>query len=424
MDYTREIGASCASEKQSGEGRLTMLTESIKKRKKITKILEEETGGKSYRAHKYSLDNDRPHLNYGETDDKTFVWKKRGETDPPTGAGYKCLREYARILASRGEQVLTYFLDGSRHVYKVDDMAYAYGERRVIYPTIAGQIGVGICRRKDKRVIPEKGCLVREIVIAVPSIANSARKSGFFDALCLKLNDSAELSRIIQCGWRFSTPVTYDVRTDDTKFEDRGTAKIQDAMIRREKEMVKRLVSERKLNQDNYLVKDGSLEYRLTEDDVVKGDARKFQTFKQNYNWVIGVSKSFNPEACFDKGKSNPGYIADLPPFSRTAVAYFGSEREPLAFAVWYIRIREDRGTRSPFDGIVKVEKILVRDEEVRNGMDTATVDRLSALIINERNPTCYGIDTRWANHIYPVYLTERYVKSQYLSTESFLHLF
>jgi hypothetical protein len=424
MDYSRKIRTPCASEEQGREGQLTMLTQSTKKRK-ITKILEEETGGKSYRAHKYSLDNDRSTLDYGETDDKTFVWKKRGETDPPTGTGYKCLREDARILASRGEQVLTYFLDGSRHVYKVDDMAYAYGERRVIYPTIAGQIGVGICKRKDKRVIPENGYLVREMVIAVPSVANSARKNGFFDALCLKLNDSAELSRIVRCGWGFSTLVTYDVRTDEkNKFEDRGTAKIQDVMIRREKEMVKRLVSEKKLNQDNYLVKDGSLEYRLTEDDIVKGDPRKFQTFKQNYNWVIGVSKSFNPEACFDKGKSNPGYIADLPPFSRTSVAHFGSEREPLSFAVWYIRIREDVGTRSPFDGIIKVEKILVRDEEVRNGMDTATVDRLSALIINERNPTCYGIDTRWANHIYPIYLTERYVKSQYLSSESFLQLF
>jgi predicted nuclease of restriction endonuclease-like (RecB) superfamily len=41
-----------------------------------------------------------------------------------------------------------------------------------------------------------------------------------------------------------------------------------------------------------------------------------------------------------------------------------------------------------------------------------------------ERNPVCYGSDMRWANHLYPVYLTERYVKSHYLSTESFLHLF
>ena len=32
--------------------------------------------------------------------------------------------------------------------------------------------------------------------------------------------------------------------------------------------------------------------------------------------------------------------------------------------------------------------------------------------------------DARWANHLYPVFLTESYVKSRYISTEMFLHLF
>ncbi|MEN6324764.1 MAG: hypothetical protein ABFD18_00945 [Syntrophomonas sp.] len=389
------------------------------KRKKITQILAEETGGKSYKAHKYSLDSERSTLDYNETEDRTFVWKKRGETEPLNT--YKSLESLAKMLAARDEQVLTYFLDGSRHVYKVDDMAYSQsGDRSVIYPTIAGQVGVGICKRENKKMIP--GFLTREIIISIPSIADPSGKGGFFESLSIKLNESNELARIKQCGWKFSTPVPYDTKQDDRKFEDRGTARIQQAMIEREKEMVKKLVREEKLNQDNYLVKDGSLEYRLNKTD--KDDDKSFQTFRQNYNWVIGLSKSFSPEACFDKGKANPGLIADLPLYHRTPVAYFGSEKEPLAFAVWYVRLRDKGRTRTPFDGILKVEKILVRDDELKNGMETETVDRLSALIINERNPTCYGADIRWANHIYPIYLTEKFVKSQYLSTESFLHLF
>lgn len=389
------------------------------KRKNITQILAEETGGKSYKAHKYSLDSERSTLEYNETEGRTFVWKKAGETEPPNT--YKSLKFLAKMLAERDEQVLTYFLDGSRHVYKVDDVAYSQsGNRSVIYPTIAGQVGVGICKRENKKMTQE--ALTREIVIALPSIADPNGKGGFFESLSVKLNDSNELARIKQCGWKFSTPIPYDTRQDERKFEDRGTARIQEAMIEREKEMVKKLVREGKLNQDNYLVKDGSLEYRLTKTD--QDDEKSFQTFKQNYNWVIGLSKSFNPEACFDKGKANPGFIADLPLCHRTPVAYFGSEKEPLAFAVWYVRLRDKAKTRTPFDGILKVEKILVRDDELKNGLDTETVDRLSALIINERNPTCYGADVRWANHIYPIYLTERFVKSQYLSAESFLHLF
>ena len=391
-----------------------------KKRKKITSIIESETSGRSYKAHKYSLDTDRSMLDYGESDDRAFTWQKRGETDIVTG--YRSVEARAKQLAERDEQVLTYFLDGSRRVHKVVDMGYRVsGGRETIYPIVAGQIGVGICKRIDRRVIPE--ALEREIVISVPDIADPVGgKSGFFENLSVKLNESSELSRILECGWKFSTPVAYSTRTDEKKYEDRGTAKIQDAMIKHEQEMVKKLVKQGKLGQNNYLVKDGSLEYRLNETD--RDHARSFQTFKQNYNWVIGLSKAFNPEACFEKGKPDPGFIANIPLYHRTPVAYFGSDREPLSFAVWYVRLREMGKTRTPFDGILKVEKILVRDDEIRDGMETDIVDMLTALIINERNPTCYGADIRWANHIYPIYLTEKFVKSQYLSASSFLHLF
>ena len=60
----------------------------------------------------------------------------------------------------------------------------------------------------------------------------------------------------------------------------------------------------------------------------------------------------------------------------------------------------------------------------MKNGIDSDVIDLLSANIINERNPACYGADRRWANHLYPVYLTETFVKSKYISEETFLHLF
>ena len=72
---------------------------------------------------------------------------------------------------------------------------------------------------------------------------------------------------------------------------------------------------------------------------------------------------------------------------------------------------------------MIKVEKILM-DEEHGIGIDSDEIDLLSATLINERTPTCYGTDKRWANHLYPVFLTESFVKSKYMSTEMFLHLF
>jgi hypothetical protein len=211
---------------------------------------------------------------------------------------------------------------------------------------------------------------------------------------------------------------------EDGKFLDRGTARIQDRMIDKEKELVDELVKEGKLNQDNYLIKDGSLEYKIS--DELRKNEKEYLKFKNNYTWVLGISKSFNPEACKDNnGKANPGFIADLPLYHRTPVAcYSNMYLGDIQFAVWYIRIRDQKKTRTPFDGILKIEKILITDSEIENGIDTELVNLLSANIINERNPTCYGTDNRWANHIYPVYLTESFVKSRYINTETFLRFF
>jgi hypothetical protein len=384
------------------------------KHDKVMNILAEATGGKSYKAHKYVLDHaERPAVDYGNSE---IIWKRRAETTPHKT--YVPLSGLCKKLASRDDQILSYFLDGSRRVFKVDDIAYTQsGRRSVIYPVIAGQIGVGCCRRVDKRLIKTK--FEREFVLSLPDIANADDKSGFWPATAKKLSECGELKRL---GLEFSTILPY--KTADKKFEDRATACIQDRMIECEKKLLAELVREGKLNQDNYLVKDGSLEYRPTKED--KADKKKYQTFKHNYRWVLGASKNFNPEVCEDiYGKPNPGFIADLPLYHRTPVAEYENRMlGDIKFAVWYIRLRDKARTRTPFDGILKVEKILVTPEENECGIESELVDMLSAYLMNERNPVCYGSDLRWANHLYPIYLTESYVKSRYLSAESFLHLF
>ena len=386
---------------------------------KIMNLLAKETGGKSYKAHKYGLDHaERPFIDYGE--DGAIIWKKTAETTPHRT--YVDLTKISKKLAPRNETIPSFFLDGSRRVFKVDDIAYSQsGGRSVIYPIIAGQIGVGCCRRIDKVLKPER--FKREIVLSMPDIANADGKPGFFPATAQKLNECSELKRL---NITLSNILPYKTaKNTDKKYEDRGTACIQDRMIQREKELVAELVRAEKIGPDNYLVKDGSLEYKPSKED--KKDKKKYQTFKNNYDWVIGASKNFNPEVCLDiNGKPNPGFIADLPLYHRTPVACFENPDflGDVQFAVWYIRLRDKKQTLTPFDGILKVEKILVTQEDVDNGVDSDLVDYLSACLINERNPVCYGKDLRWANHIYPVYLTEQFVKSKYLSAESFLHIF
>jgi hypothetical protein len=194
-------------------------------------------------------------------------------------------------------------------------------------------------------------------------------------------------------------------------------------MIEREKFMVSELVKKGFLLPDRYLIKDGSLEYQ------VHGISNKteLERFRNNYQFVIGVSKSFNPENCVSKDNRNiSNLIAQLPLYHRTPVNMYESERiGNMKFAVWFVRIRDQYHTHNAFDGILKIEKILVTPKQVSEGrLDSEEVDMITANIINERSPVCYGADKRWANHLYPVYITESFIKSKYLGENMFLNLF
>lgn len=379
--------------------------------------LAKETGGTSYKAFKYGLDHaDRPTVDY---DENGIIWKAYGETRHLTS--YLSLKDRAFELQKNKEFILTFFLDGSRRVYKVDDIAYNLGGNRTgIYPAIAGQIGVACTHRVDKRM--QLFNLDQEIVIALPDMADKDGRNGYFKALAMKINKLPVLSN---AHVEIADVLKYKTDKDTEKYSDKGVACIQEYMIEKEKNMVASLVRKNKLNQDNYLVKDGSLEYRPSSTE--KQNPKELMKFKQNYNWVIGVSKSFNPDICKDiNGHSNPKFIADLPYLHRTPVSKYINPKwfGDTEFAVWYIRIRPKEYTRTAFDGIVKVEKILVKEKEINHGMDSDDVDTISASIINERIPVCYGSDLRWANHLYPIYLTESLLKAKYLSADAFLHLF
>ena len=97
---------------------------------KIMSILEEAAGGKGYKENKKGLDDaGRRLIDYGEG---SIIWKKTAETNK-TNRKYVTLEALSKKLSVRDEQLLTYFLDGSRRVFKVDDIAYTKsGGRSVI----------------------------------------------------------------------------------------------------------------------------------------------------------------------------------------------------------------------------------------------------------------------------------------------------
>ena len=378
---------------------------------KILQFIAGKTYGKSYRTSKLELEIENPAAQIEYDAPVEIVVKHKGETRPPKG--YVSVEEQAKKF-SDAAQILNYFLDGSRRVFKIDDISYAHGSRNMIYPIVAGQVVAGCCRRVDRKLSPEN--FFAEIVLALPDVANYDGHDGFFPALANDIH-----KRIAYKNFPIKV-VSYDTNHNPAeKFEDRAVAKIMAHMHDAEKNLVAELVRRGKLDQKNYLVKDGSLEYR-----VLPSDKKKFNA--KNYSFVVGVSKKFNPLLVKDSAdKNDPGLVAELPKFCRTPVTVF--ERSNFhgdnKFAVWYLRLHDKKFSDSPFDGVVKVEKILVTDaEREREQIDSDEVNLLSAYLLNERNPVCYGTDSRWANHIYPIFLTESFVKSRFISAETFLNLF
>jgi len=377
---------------------------------KVLDYIAKETNGKNYKSYKYCIENvEVPRLEYEDKQD--IIVKRIGETDRNLKTS-KSLKKLAKQIAGN-EPLFKYFLDGSRRTYKVDDIAY----NKKIYPVIAGQIGVGVGYRENKNSFKAIK-LHNPLVISLPAIANSETSNDelYFNNLLSKLNQQEILKRQ-NLTFDKILPYKFSAIKDNDKYEDRGVAKIQDEMIKLEKLTVKELIRQKKLNKKTFLIKDGSLEYEWD-----KKDYKNISSIKSNYASVVGVSKMFNPESLSSYNKNISRIIADLPEFHRTPAFMYETERiQDVKYAVWYLRIRK---TVSPFDGILKIEKILVWENEETDGLDSDEIDLISANIINERNPVCYGQDNRWAKHLYPIFLTEKYIKSKYLSDYHFINLF
>lgn len=392
--------------------------------KKVINSIESETSLKCFRTVKYSLDDtSKPIIKYDDDDRVSNNPKQRFAEDDKTHIESVDLT----LIAERelGNPLFKYFLDGSRRTYKIDDIAV--GER--IYPIVAGQIAVGCCCRENKYKFSPK-ISNRYAVLSMPNSINvdDHPEKEFFNDLISSINNTEILKRM---NFKFDKIFNYPTNTqindkkvknhksDKEIYEDLAVAYIQNEMMDLEQQTVRELCAKNLLNDSAYLIKDGSLEYSLSFSNMKSIDISKY---KENFRHVVGVSKSFNPDLFKNSGKSISRTIACLKEFHRTKAYYYVHENS--AFAVWYLRLRKNIHQDNQFSGVVKVEMLLTTDNDLDYGLSTDVVNLISANLINERNPVCFGKDTRWANHLYPVFLTETYLKSQYLSNEFFFNLF
>lgn len=318
-----------------------------------------------------------------------------------------------------------YFLDGSRHTYKVDDIAIG----NKIFPIVAGQIVVGCCYRPDRDTF-NKECVRRRNIISLPKPFHTKGKIEDFSRLyCEQLNEylSEHNRYAMATGCNISKIVFYKTDgssvgdpTDKNRYKNSAIAQIQNEMTDEEQLLVNDLCKENKLNAESWLIKDGSLQYNPRFSSI---ESASWNNMRANYKYVVGVSKSFDPDLIKNfEGKKMSQIIANLRPFERTkAYKYVSEHSNGMTFAVWYLRLRNSSFRETNFSDIIKCEMLMFNPAIP---IETSTIDAISANLIREAYPVCFGSDTRWSNHLYPVYLTETFCKSQYIDSNIFLSLF
>jgi hypothetical protein len=391
---------------------------------KILEYIQKQGNGKfqCYKTKKISLDlNDNDTLDY---DDKARIQttsSKIAET-ARSRVGTVPLKNLIK-KDNISQPLFHFFLDGSRHTYKVDDI----GIGKKIFPIVAGQIIVGCCERIDRDTF-KKFDLCSKIVMAMPDdFDDDSGGINFCRSYCENLNNEIAKNKFVkERNVKIDKILLYQTDGNVTEngkdnYKNSAVAKIQNEMVDEEQLLVAELCKQNKLDDEHWLIKDGSLEYNPSYSNL---DSTQWNNLRTNYQHVVGVSKQFDPELLKDfEGNSLAKTIANLKPFERTKVYYYPQKHSAGVshFGVWYLRLRNTDFRETNFSDIVKCEMLLLKEDQQ---LESETVNLISTNLIREAYPVCYGSDTRWANHLYPIYLTETFCKSNYFNNNVILNLF
>ena len=108
--------------------------------------LESITERKCFDTFRRCLDKERNELLEYDFFDHQFM-REQGETERINGP--RDVRQRADEWLQR-ELAIKFFMDGSRRTYKIADLQIG----SQVFPIIAGQVGVAVCRRDNKHLYP------------------------------------------------------------------------------------------------------------------------------------------------------------------------------------------------------------------------------------------------------------------------------
>lgn len=297
-------------------------------------------------------------------------------------------------VISRGQQHLfRYFLDGSVQTYVLGSGL----EQDRNFPIVLAQIGAAALGRKDDgRMI--KAVYKQKILLLLPFNSISEKSIKDIENIANQ-STNGELELI-------DTTATDEDLGDANDGEDpvnRATGKAKSRMRALEREIAQYIGEH---SQSRFII-DGTIR------------SGSFGWGQKVPKRTVAVSKSFTQKPRFDVfGKERemrnlPRLLAGLQ-FENRTPAFFTSKGKVI---FWYLRMRKQEQVDYPLMGVIKVE---IPAPEIGEKVSSAVIDEVSSCLLAERNVSPYGADNRWHAHIYPVYLTEQYIKNMFYTREVF----
>ena len=312
------------------------------------------------------------------------------------------------IPVARQTSPFKYFLDGCRRTYHLCDLS-TDGH---IIPLIAGQFSSAIIERDNKTGNVSLYKHDRKSIVIILSGGGGLPEEDARD-LVQKIEE-----RAVSTGQKIIAHSVHLNSANIKKIEkpqDKAIAQINMAMHDMEIEFLETMTTKKEIDADRMIVVDGPVNFRLS-----KHHNRAF------LEYAIGVSKSFNLhlEDVVEKNKQIGSHLLNLEKTGDRTSAFILDGESGNYYAYWYLRIQPRQKMTHPFSGIIRVEKALTdpMDREDKQ-ISSDTVDYISNYLLLERHVNPYGLDFRWASHLYPIYLSERIQKEKFLSDHFFYSL-
>lgn len=304
-----------------------------------------------------------------------------------------------RELGNQQRLLFKYFVDGSERTTPV---AHLIDPKGRYCPLFVAQIGIATTVLKGRRLELEN--YSHENILMLPNSLNQ--------------EDRERAEQIIQdtekdFTGRSQAPLNlivhdYDIGGDDN---DDPTAEARKKILKlmHEKEIneITHLAGSGKVTRDNLLMIDGSLEF--------------YEHFQEEaFRNVVGVSKQFEINKFIGRGQRRKhvgSLVTSLPVQYRTPAQKI--EHRNLLIGTWYLRLHRAEYLASPEKGVVKIE--IFPDDRMndKSYLRSSVCDNYSRHILALRHPTTPSTDGRWASHLYPIHVTERFAKTQFRKPET-----